>query len=292
MKKFKKIMAVIFAMAIMITAIPMQADAAVKLNATKKTLYVGEQTTLKVTGTKSKIKWSTSNKKVATVTQKGKVTAKSEGSATIKAKAGKKTLSCKITVKSKFSASEATKKISCTLQDTGKGVVAILKNNNKVTVNVSAKMAYYSGGQMIDTASDDSYALESGKECALFFHAPYDSNYNKVSYDDYKITMSVSEGTHLIAGASDIAVSDTFGADNVSAEISNNSDNDFSFIVVACVFYNSNGDAIGYDYHYAGCNTSGSIDYITFDFPHDENYNTIRPSNYKIYVNYAYGYNW
>lgn len=103
MKKFKKIMAVIFAMAIMITAIPMQADAAVKLNATKKTLYVGEQTTLKVTGTKSKIKWSTSNKKVATVTQKGKVTAKSEGSATIKAMTGKKTLSCKITVKEKDS---------------------------------------------------------------------------------------------------------------------------------------------------------------------------------------------
>lgn len=61
--------------------IPMESNAAakVKLSKTKVTLYAGEKTTLKVKNTKEKVKWSSSKKKVATVTQKGVVTAKKSG---------------------------------------------------------------------------------------------------------------------------------------------------------------------------------------------------------------------
>ena len=256
------------------------------------TLYVGKSSTLKVSGTKSKVKWSSSNKSVATVTSKGKVTAKQAGSATISAKVGKKTLKCKVTVKEKFSASEATKKISVTLQDTGRGVVAILKNNNKVTVSVDAKLVYYSNGKMIDTSSDSNYALESGRECALFFYAPTDSDYNKVSYDDYKITLSVEQGTNLICGSKGIDVESNLGSDNVTAEVSNNSGKDFEFIRVAVVFYDAIGEAIGYEYQYADCLKNGSVDYLSFDFPYDRNYDTVYPDSYKVYVNEAYTYTW
>ncbi len=57
-----------------------------------------ESLTLKVKGAKGKLKWSTSNKKIASVSKKGKVTAKAKGTALIKAKAGKKTYTCKVTV--------------------------------------------------------------------------------------------------------------------------------------------------------------------------------------------------
>ena len=60
----------------------------VKINKTKVTITEGKTVQLKVTGTKKKVKWSTSKKSVATVTTKGKVT-------------GKKTLKCKVTVKKK-----------------------------------------------------------------------------------------------------------------------------------------------------------------------------------------------
>ncbi len=46
-----------------------------------------------------KIKYSTSNKKVATVSSKGVITAKKKGTATITVRAGKKSVKCKITVK-------------------------------------------------------------------------------------------------------------------------------------------------------------------------------------------------
>ena len=69
-----------------------------KINITKKTLNIGESCKLKITGTKKKIKWSTSNKQVATVNSDGKVKAKKKGTAIITAKVGKKSYKCKITV--------------------------------------------------------------------------------------------------------------------------------------------------------------------------------------------------
>ena len=82
---------------------------AIELNVTKKTLYVGESATLKVTkvnpvkGSKAVI-WKTTNKKIATVNAKGKVTAKKKGTVkiTVVSKKNKKVKAvCKITVKVK-----------------------------------------------------------------------------------------------------------------------------------------------------------------------------------------------
>lgn len=214
------------------------------------------------------------------------------GSTTIKAKVGKKTLSCKVTVKNKFSASEATKNISVTLQNTGKGVVAILKNNNSTMVDIDAKLVYFSNGRMIDTSSDFVRAFESGKECALFFIAPMDGDYEYVSYDDYKITLSVSKASYEKSKVNGVDVEADRGADNITAEIFNNSGMDYEFVKVAVVFYDAGNNAIGYDYTYANCLKDGSVDYISFDYPYDSDYETIYPSNYKIYVNEAYASTW
>ena len=72
-----------------------------KLSKTKITLTQGKKYQLKVKGTKKKVKWSSTKKSVATVNKKGVVTAKKKGTAYIKAKVGKKTYKCKVTVKSK-----------------------------------------------------------------------------------------------------------------------------------------------------------------------------------------------
>lgn len=68
-----------------------------------KTLKKGKTYTLKPKlspkGAESKITYTSSNKKVATVNNKGKITAKAKGTAVITVKAGKITTTCKITVK-------------------------------------------------------------------------------------------------------------------------------------------------------------------------------------------------
>ena len=109
MKVLKKILAIILiALTLMTsqvvftnlnTASVVQAASSIKISKKKKTLRVGDKYTLKITGTSKKVKWSSSNKKVATVNSKGKVKAKKKGTATITAKVGGKKYKCKITVK-------------------------------------------------------------------------------------------------------------------------------------------------------------------------------------------------
>lgn len=109
MIKIKKLLpATLLALSIVASGVPFQnvfetnevvQAASVKLSKSSLTLYVGKSATLKVNGTKSNVKWSSSNKSVATVTTKGKVTAKKAGSATITAKVSGKSLKCKVTAK-------------------------------------------------------------------------------------------------------------------------------------------------------------------------------------------------
>ncbi len=102
MDKKKRIITICLSVLLALTLImPTNAEAAtkVKLNKIKLTLDVGKTATLKLKGAKVK-KWSSSNKKVATVSSKGKVKAKKKGTATINAKATNgKTYKCKVTVK-------------------------------------------------------------------------------------------------------------------------------------------------------------------------------------------------
>ena len=85
------------------TASPTADPTRVTLNKTKATLVAGAKLTLKAKLTPAKAKtaltWSSSNKKVATVTQKGEVKAIGEGTATITVKtANGKKATCKVTV--------------------------------------------------------------------------------------------------------------------------------------------------------------------------------------------------
>lgn len=68
------------------------------LNATKKSLAVGKTYTLKLTGATAK-KYTSSNKSIATISSKGKITAKKAGKATITVTDNnKKTYKCTVTV--------------------------------------------------------------------------------------------------------------------------------------------------------------------------------------------------
>lgn len=70
-----------------------------KISKTSLSLNVGKKYTLKVTGTKQKITWSSSNKSVATINSNGIVTAHRAGSAKITAKIGSKKFICNVKVK-------------------------------------------------------------------------------------------------------------------------------------------------------------------------------------------------
>ena len=64
----------------------------------KKTMYAGSSATLRINGKVKKGKWKSSRKSVATVTNKGKVTARKKGTATISLQVGKKKYRYSLTV--------------------------------------------------------------------------------------------------------------------------------------------------------------------------------------------------
>lgn len=101
--------------------------ASVKLNRKKATIIKGKTLKLKVSGTKNKVTWKSSNKKIASVSSTGKVTAKKSGTATITAKIEKIQLKCKITVKDTESSSNQPDNNMVWIDDTGK------KYHNKPT---------------------------------------------------------------------------------------------------------------------------------------------------------------
>lgn len=100
MKMLKKVTAVILTLAMVVTVIsinPSETNAKVTIKSKKKvTLAVGKKSTIKVKQKGAKFK--SSNKKVATVSKKGKITAKKPGT-------------CKITVRVKKSSKKVTVKV-------------------------------------------------------------------------------------------------------------------------------------------------------------------------------------
>lgn len=71
-----------------------------KISAKSASITIFKTKTLKVSGTKQKVTWKSSNKNIATVNKNGKITAKKLGTATITATVGsQKKYTCKVTVK-------------------------------------------------------------------------------------------------------------------------------------------------------------------------------------------------
>lgn len=129
----------------LILGISMPANAAAnpRLNSTKKVLYVGKTSQLKVVNWKKAVKWSSSNNKVVKVSSKGKITAVKTGTATVKARIAKKTLTCKVTVKSPgMSVKKAVlyvKGKSLQLKVNGVSGKTVWSSANKKIVKVSSK---------------------------------------------------------------------------------------------------------------------------------------------------------
>lgn len=140
----------VLVMILSLVPLQVQAKSTVKLNKTSTTVYVGKTTTLKITGTGKTVKWTTSNKKVATVSSKGKVTAKKAGRATITAKVSGKSYKCKVTVKKpSLNKSKATleKGKTLTLKLTGATAKKYTTSNKKVaTVTSKGKITAKKAG--------------------------------------------------------------------------------------------------------------------------------------------------
>ena len=296
MKKSKKLLAVL-TMMLLIVCMAVPVSAAGKINKKKATLKVGQTLQLKVTGTKGKVKWTSSKKSVATVSSKGRVKAKKKGSATITAKIGKKKYTCKVTVKKASNgnggfggnpnANSSGKKnvVSYHAESTPYGAVAILENHYDHAVDLTVEFIYYLNGTMVGVDKDYNFAFAAHSKCAL-----QGWNSDK-TWDSFKINLNIKKASSsVITNNSGIHYSANFGNRNVVVKVDNNGRKN-AFTTIAVVFY-KDGRIVGYDYQFAHVENPGSTAYLEFRFPHDRNYDTITPDKFEVYVNDSYTYNW
>ena len=127
----------------------------IELTKKKLTMEPGATRTIRLKGAKaSKVKWSTSNKKTATVS-KGKIKARKKGTATITAKYRNRKYKCKVIVKKKKAGQAAENQLTLTLGDTKVSVdwqdnesVAALKELVKYKP-LTIQMSMYGGFEQV-----------------------------------------------------------------------------------------------------------------------------------------------
>lgn len=133
-------------------------SAAVKINTENVVLIKGQTKQLKITGTTETVKWTSSNKSVASVTAKGKVTAKKKGTALITANAGGTKYKCKVTVQTpslsnKTASLTVGDAITLKLNGTNQKITWASSNNSVVTVNSQGKITAIKAGSATITAT-------------------------------------------------------------------------------------------------------------------------------------------
>lgn len=103
MCKMKKGIVFFMVLLAMTFVLPMSAKTeqveAAYLNYTRVTVMQAGSVKVKMLGTSKKVKWSSSNKKIAVVSKKGNITGKKPGKCTVTAKVSGKKYKCKVTVK-------------------------------------------------------------------------------------------------------------------------------------------------------------------------------------------------
>lgn len=151
---------------LLLLAAPVQASAKARISNSSVSVLKGRTYTLKVKGTKKKVKWSSSNKSVASVNKKGVITAKKKGKTVITAKVNGKQLRCSVTVKqpvnkirlNRTSIELKTGKkysLKATVGPTGannKGIVWSSSNERIATVSQKGKVKAVGVGNAVITA--------------------------------------------------------------------------------------------------------------------------------------------
>lgn len=111
-----------------------KASAAIRLNIRSATIVKGESVQLSIKGTKSKVKWSSNDKNIASVSKTGKVTAKSVGSTSITAIVKKKQYACVIEVVDLICRTDIS------TEDGGDLITSIDSSKSVLDISLSAKV--------------------------------------------------------------------------------------------------------------------------------------------------------
>ena len=261
MRKLRKTISVaMMVFCLLVTAIGVyrvsltQVQAAVRLNTKKITLYEGDSTYIYLVGAyNGSIKYSSSNKKVAKVTSKGKIVTKKKGTAVITAKYKNKKYKCKVTVK--YTPTE--KDISTTeymYKSYGYYYHFIfVTNNSNETISVTTKTnALDSSGNVIGVDGRTEHAIGAGCTTVI---KEYFTGIAGVTSFDTSYDISVDKYYSSVIQNIDYTISNL--GNRFIMTVTNNGSTEADFLE-AHVFLFKNGEIVDFEEQYF-TNSSYSI---------------------------------
>lgn len=261
-----------------------------KINKTNITLKQDNTFQLKIKNTTQKIKWSSSDKKIAKVDSKGIVRGISEGEAIITAKVGNSKYTCNITVPEP----NYTAGINISYTKLTNKVLVLIKNNNKKAMDyIEVEANYYKNGVLLDTKNCHTVSLPAGQVAYNEVSIPLDEDYNYLEYDDvkfnvidatiYKYVKSYEDAKRVLTINSNKSIANNIG---IVGTIKNTGNNKVSTKITA-VYYKNN-QIVGTEYTYVDSIDAGATISFKIYKDYDNNYHDIDFDSYKINVDYAY----
>lgn len=227
----KKILGVFLILIIIILIGMVDASAAkvVRLSKNKVVMEVDSYLNLKVLDGNGKTKWASSDKNIAKVSNKGKVTAVAEGTTNITATVGKTTLSCSVTVvdsnkvkknsekTTEFDAEKVIKKLKITREYKGSDREAYIcvKNTSTFSIDLGIDIRFYDvDNSLVSYSNAYKHAIgPKGEVCFKF--------YTEEAYDHYDIQWNVTKPLFHVLDCRDMKLSITQRDDRVIIEATN-----------------------------------------------------------------------
>ena len=191
-KGFFTFLFALFVLAGLMLIRPVPVKAAPKISMKGMELEVGQTKKLKIKGAAGPVKWSSTKRSIARVNKNGKVKGISEGLVTIKAKVGKRKLTCDVVVY----------KSSVVLDQNSTSVW--VDEEKTLTASVSPK------GRILSWSSEDQKiaTVKNGKIKGVSPGTTYVTAWSKRAYGRCKVTV-LKEGIYLDQSELDLYIGDT-----------------------------------------------------------------------------------
>lgn len=264
----------------------------VRISKSKLSLDEGKSYTLKMIGTKKSVKWASANKKIATVSSKGKVTGVSAGTTKITATVSKKKYTCSVTVKDVLTEKEAAQNIKYKVVETKDDLIVILNNKNKINLEAEIDVIYYdASGTVISKEKDHIWTFQAGKKSVATFSYPYDNDYHRLVYNKVKVKISVDLDSFLTSTSriDDLKITTNMDSGSLNANVSNTSGTDIDAVMMTALLYKKGAIIAGIDGSIYEL-PAGEDKTVKFDIPYGDDFKTMAYDDYKIIVNEAYSY--
>jgi hypothetical protein len=228
--------------------------ASIKLNKTSITLGVGSTYKLKVKGTSKKVTWSSSDKSIAKVNSKGKVTAVKKGTVTITAKVGNKKYKCKVKVNK---TPKLEYKVTSAKQDERYYVIEgkVYNKTNTAIDSALIKFDLYDGSKnKITTATDSIIWIDAAGTWKFKITSyvgdktvkSYKNSYLKGSYFSASTKYTKFNTSIKLKKTESNSYSTTY---QISGKLQNNNGTKLTYVFAIYAFYDKNGNVIATTFH-------------------------------------------